>query len=103
MTGTATQQSAGSDVGPDGSVPEELVAAYRTDGFVRVRGVLDPDQVKRFRAGADSFLAAHRSETLEKQGAFTQLVNVWQRDEDLRALTLDPRLGRIAEQLAGFS
>jgi phytanoyl-CoA hydroxylase len=102
MTGTAYQLSATSDVAADGRVPDELVAAYRTDGFVRVRGVLDPDQVERFRTGAVSFLAAHRSESLEKQGAFTQLVNVWQRDDDLRALTFDPRLGRIAEQLAGF-
>jgi hypothetical protein len=90
------------DIDNDGRVPEELVSAYREHGFVRVRGVLGPDQVERFRASAGAYLAAHRAESLEKQGAFSQLVNVWQRDDDLRALTLDPRLGRVAEQLAGF-
>src|SRR5436190_22482505 len=90
------------DVDADGLVPDELVTAYREYGFVRVRGVLDPDQVERFRTSGEAFLVAHRAESLEKQGAFTQLVNVWQRDDTMRALTFDSRLGRIAEQLAGF-
>jgi phytanoyl-CoA hydroxylase len=99
---TATGQRGSSDVGADGRVPDELVAAYRESGFVRVRGVLDPEQVERFRTSAEAFLSAHRAESLEQRGAFSQLVNVWRRDDNLRALSLDPRLGRIAEQLAGF-
>jgi hypothetical protein len=91
-----------SDVDSDGLVAEELVSAYREYGFVRVRGAVEPDRVERFRASAEAFLAAHRAESLEKQGAFSQLVNVWQQDDDLRALTLDPGLARVAEQLAGF-
>lgn len=97
-----TSTTAGSDVGADGRVSDELVTAYREDGFVRVRGVLDPERVERFRAAAEAYLAAHRAESLEKLGAFSQLVNVWRHDDGLRALTLDRRLGRIAEQLAGF-
>jgi phytanoyl-CoA hydroxylase len=102
MSWVTTEQSGRSDIGTDGLVPDELVTAYREYGFVRVRGVLDPGQVERFRSRAEAFLMAHRGESLEKQGAFSQLVNVWQRDDTLRMLTLDPRLGRIAEQLAGF-
>jgi phytanoyl-CoA dioxygenase PhyH len=102
MTWLTTEQSRKSDIGSGGLVPHELVSAYREYGFVRVRGVLDPDQVERFRTGAEGFLTAHRAESLEKRGAFSQLVNVWQRDDELGALTLDPRLGRIAEQLAGY-
>jgi phytanoyl-CoA hydroxylase len=102
MTWLTTEQSGRSDIGTDGLVPDELVSTYREYGFVRVRGVLDPDQVERFRTSAEAFLVAHRAESLEKQGAFSQLVNVWQRDDNLRVLTFDPRLGRIAEQLAGF-
>ncbi|MFG6192732.1 phytanoyl-CoA dioxygenase family protein [Nonomuraea sp. JJY05] len=98
-----TTEQSGSDVGADGRVPDALVAAYREHGFVRVRGVLDAGQVERFRAGAEAFLEAHRGESLEKQGTFSQLVNVWQRDQTLRELTFDARIGRIAEQLAGFS
>ncbi|NUU21617.1 MAG: phytanoyl-CoA dioxygenase family protein [Streptomycetaceae bacterium] len=99
---TEMSERTGGDVGADGRVPEELVAAYRAHGFVRVRGVLAPEQVERFRAGAEAFLAAHRAESVEKQGVFSQLVNVWQRDATLRELTFDARVGRIAEQLAGF-
>ena len=101
MTTTTTEQSR-SDLGADGTVPDELVQAYREHGFVRVRGVLEPERAERFRAGAEAFLAAHRAESLEQRGVFSQLVNVWQRDRTLRELTLDRRLGRIAEQLAGF-
>jgi phytanoyl-CoA hydroxylase len=95
-------EAAISDIDAGGRVRDELVAAYRQHGFVRVRGVLEPDQVERFRTAAEAYLAAHRTESLEKADVFRQLVNVWQRDETLRELTLDRRLGRIAEQLAGF-
>ncbi|MBE1536928.1 phytanoyl-CoA dioxygenase family protein [Actinomadura algeriensis] len=90
------------DIGPDGRLPDDLVSRYRENGFVRVRGVLGPEQVERFGAAVEAYLESHREESLEKGGAFSQLVNVWQRDEALRALTFDRRLGRIAEQLAGF-
>ncbi|MEU8125486.1 phytanoyl-CoA dioxygenase family protein [Spirillospora sp. NPDC049024] len=91
-----------SDIGPDGRLPADLVSSYREHGFVRVRGVLGPEQVERFRAAAEAYLDAHRGDSLEKGGTFSQLVNVWQPDETLRDLTFDRRLGRIAEQLAGF-
>ncbi|MFI7673773.1 phytanoyl-CoA dioxygenase family protein [Actinophytocola sp. NPDC049390] len=97
-----TDQTAASEVDGDGRVPEELVDAYREHGFVRVRGVLEPDRVERLRAHAEAFLTAHRADSLEQRGTFSQLVNVWRQDENLRALTFDPRLGRVAEQLAGF-
>ncbi|MFF5263949.1 phytanoyl-CoA dioxygenase family protein [Actinomadura viridis] len=95
-------ERAAGDVGAGGKIPEELVAAYRRDGFVRVRGVLDADEVERFRAAAEAFLEAHRAESLETSGTFSQLVNVWRRDPTLRRLSLHPRIGRIAERLAGF-
>ena len=90
MTWITAGQSGRSDIGADGLVPDDLVAAYREYGFVRVRGVLGRHQVERFRTSAEAFLMAHRAESLERQGAFTQLVNVWQRDDNLRALTIDP-------------
>ncbi|TDD94530.1 phytanoyl-CoA dioxygenase family protein [Jiangella asiatica] len=91
-----------SDVDATGKVADALVAEYRKNGFVRVRGVLEPPEVERFRIAAEDFLEAHRSESLETGGVFSQLVNVWQRDPSLRELTLHARLGRVAEQLAGF-
>jgi ectoine hydroxylase-related dioxygenase (phytanoyl-CoA dioxygenase family) len=99
---TAPDPTSWSDVGPDGRVPEHLVTSYRENGFVRVRGVLDPEEVARYRDQATQYLKEHRSERLQQDKIFSQLVNVWKQDETLRGLTLHPRLGRIAEQLAGF-
>ncbi|MEU5876233.1 phytanoyl-CoA dioxygenase family protein [Spirillospora sp. NPDC047279] len=93
---------ADTDLDADGRVSQQLVDAYRQDGFVRVRGVLDQGEIERFRAAAEDYLETHRAESLETGATFSQLVNVWRRDPTLRDLTLDRRLGRIAERLAGF-
>jgi phytanoyl-CoA hydroxylase len=90
-----------SDLSPDRQLQHGLVEAYRRDGFVRVRGAFRPDEVERFRAGAESFLETHRGESYAKDAVFTQLVNVWRQDATIRALTLHPRLAALAEQLAG--
>ncbi|MBM7791405.1 phytanoyl-CoA dioxygenase family protein [Tenggerimyces flavus] len=92
-----------SDVDAGGRISDELIASYRDNGFVRIRGILEPDEVERFRAGEAAFLEAHRAEGLNyDRKVFTQLVNVWQHDEVARELTLHPRIGRVAEQLAGI-
>ncbi|SDU68306.1 phytanoyl-CoA dioxygenase family protein [Jiangella alkaliphila] len=101
MTSTTTDEKV-SDVYAGGRVPEQVVTDYRENGFVRVRGVLGADEIVRFKAAAEAYLEAHRAESLEQQGVFSQLVNVWQHDETLRDLTFHRRLGRVAEQLAGF-
>lgn len=80
------------------------IESYRADGFVRVPGVLAPEEVERFAAAARSYVERHRDESHAKNYAekvFTQLVNVWQHDETLRGLTLHPRLAAVATQLAG--
>lgn len=91
-----------SDLTPDGTLPRALVDQYRKNGFVRIRGALTADEVARFRAAAAAYLATHRADSLAKDGVFTQLVNVWQRDEGMKLLTLHPRLAGVAEQLAGI-
>jgi phytanoyl-CoA hydroxylase len=91
------------DLTPDGRLPQELVDAYRTNGFVRIRGMLTTEEVAHFNAAAKAYLDRHRSESLHTDGVFTQLVNVWQHDEAMKQLTLHPRIARVAEQLAGFS
>jgi ectoine hydroxylase-related dioxygenase (phytanoyl-CoA dioxygenase family) len=90
-----------SDLDENGLLPDELVRYYRENGFVRVRGVLEPQQVETFRRAAAAYLDRHRSESLEDTGVFSQLVNVWRYDDTMRGLTLHPRLARIAAQLAG--
>lgn len=90
-----------SDVDASGKVPDELVQSYRQDGFVRVRGILAPAEVERFRRAAEAYLDAHRAESYSRSPVFTQLVNVWRHDTVLRELTLHPRLAQVAECLAG--
>ncbi len=94
-------QERNSDVDTTGTVDAGLVEAYRKDGFVRVRGVLEPDEVAKFCAAAEDYLAAYRADSYSKDAVFVQLVNVWQRDETIRQLTLHPRVARVAEQLSG--
>lgn len=79
---------------------ENTVAAFRRDGFVHVPGVLDPAEVERFRRATER---VHAEEDGLNPGdtAFTQIVNVWKIDPELRTLTLHPALGALATQLAG--
>ncbi len=77
----------------------EAIESYRQRGFVRVSGVISPEEVERFRQAAQGL--AERKESLSKSGTFTQLVNAWQEDEDMKALTLHANVAGIAEKLAG--
>lgn len=81
------------------TVSDELVAAYRRDGVVRVPQVLDPEAVARFHAAALAAKQAHPPQ--RDRPTFTQLVNVWRHDPRMRELTLDAGLARIATQLTG--
>lgn len=104
-TATTTTVIPHTDLEESGRVPGPLVEQFRRDGFVRVRGVLDPGEVDRFRVAAETFLAAHRGEGLTagrpQEKIFTQLVNVWRQDAAMRELTLHPALAGLAEQLTG--
>ncbi|GAB3925750.1 hypothetical protein GCM10011575_06410 [Microlunatus endophyticus] len=90
------------DVDDDGNLPAELIDTYRTDGVVRIRGMLKPEEVQTFLAAEQAFHQRHKQDSLDKQGTFTQLVNVWQQDETLAQLTLHPRIAAAAKQLTGI-
>jgi ectoine hydroxylase-related dioxygenase (phytanoyl-CoA dioxygenase family) len=76
------------------------VEDYRRDGFVRIPGVLAPEEVARFREAA--LAAAERLPARQYKGEpFTQLVNTWQADPTLAELTRHPRVAALAEALAG--
>ncbi len=78
---------------------EEVMHSYRERGFVRVPNVISKEEAERFRQAALGL--AERMESLSKTGTFTQLVNAWREDMDLRDLTLHPNLAALAERLAG--
>jgi phytanoyl-CoA hydroxylase len=81
-------------------VPADVIDRYRRDGFVHLPGVLDPDEVARCRDAAVELSTTMESQRYKGE-PFTQLVNVWQRDERIGSLTTSPRIAQLAETLAG--
>lgn len=84
------------------SLPAELIEQYRRDGFVRVPSIFTPEETARFREAAMACDERLTSLTTgSTQRVFRQLLNVWREDPVVRGLTLHPRLGGIAQRLAG--
>jgi phytanoyl-CoA hydroxylase len=80
---------------------DRLVESYRRDGFVHVAGLLELDEVGRFREAAEAVAMRVAPMTGYRGNPFTQLVNVWRQDETLGALTRHSAIGALAERLAG--
>lgn len=80
-------------------VTADQIAAYRRDGFVHIPSLLSREEAFSFREAALG--ASERLRVLDSGPIFTQLVNVWQEDEGMRALTLHPAVGAVAEALSG--
>jgi phytanoyl-CoA hydroxylase len=83
---------------PD-SLDDSLIQAYQTQGFTRVSGILSKEEA------ADYYTIALDIMDREKDPmggrVFTQIVNVWQKDDQIRPLTLHPNVAAVAERLAG--
>lgn len=89
-----------SDVAPDGTLSLERIEQYRRDGFVRVRGVFSRQEALGFRKIAQA--VSERMKSMDYDSPiFAQSVNPWRDDQALRRLSLDARLGVLAQQLAG--
>jgi phytanoyl-CoA hydroxylase len=82
------------------TLPADVVETYRRDGFVHIPALLDPDEVARYRDAAIELSTTMESQRYKGE-PFTQLVNVWQRDERIASLTMSPRIAELAETLAG--
>ncbi|MCO6007096.1 phytanoyl-CoA dioxygenase family protein [Actinoallomurus purpureus] len=83
---------------PD-DLSDEMVSAYRREGFIHLPGVISAQEAKRF---ADAAMTARRALTDHHSGSiFTQLLQLWQHDQTLRELTLNPDLADLATRLAG--
>jgi ectoine hydroxylase-related dioxygenase (phytanoyl-CoA dioxygenase family) len=81
------------------AVSAETIAAYQRDGFVQVPNIISRQEAQHFAAAAES--ASNRLKALSNEPMFRQLVNVWQQDETMKALTLHANVASAAEQLAG--
>lgn len=84
------------------TIPDLTVESYRSRGFVHVPGILDAAEVERFRTAVEQF-REHATVLYGKtQQVFAQYVDAWQRDATLAELTRHPRIGAVAERLAGM-
>ncbi len=78
-----------------------LLESYRHNGFVHVPGIISRSEAEHFRVAA--LEASERLKALSDAAMFRQLVNVWQQDETMKALTLHSSVASAAEQLSGVA
>lgn len=88
-------------------VTTEEVAAFDRDGFVVLRGILDPAVVLAMAEPVDRALSAPETADVGafagkgEQPAFRAGVDHWRADSDFAAFSLDPALGAISARLLG--
>lgn len=99
---------------------QDEIYRYRRDGFVIVDDLLDADELTQWREVVEHAVTERRGRSfaaptvIERDtdrmseedrryygNVFTQQVNLWQTDEDMRALMFDARLGKLMADLAG--
>lgn len=79
---------------------DTIVEAYQKDGFVKIEGLITREEALRFRKAALN--ATEKLNDLSAGGQiFAQYVNVWTKDEDMKQLTLHPKIAKMAKLLAG--
>jgi hypothetical protein len=88
-------------------LPADAPARYRRDGFIHLPEVFDPALLDHFAGPIAREVARHEHHyppmaartTYDK--AFQQVVNLWTRDDDARALVFSRRLAGLAARLMG--
>jgi ectoine hydroxylase-related dioxygenase (phytanoyl-CoA dioxygenase family) len=89
----------------------EQIERYQQDGVVVIEGLLDAEELQTWRTHVDAAVASRQGRKLAngdmKSGdsyydkVFTQRLNLWVDHAGMRGLMLDPRLGKMAAELAG--
>ena len=101
------EQGALPDLSAEYPLDEAVIAAYRRDGHVTLRGVLSPGEVAAYRAQIREATFEKNRETRplaerDTYGkAFLQTQNLRRRHEGARAFVLSRRLAKIAADLMG--
>jgi phytanoyl-CoA hydroxylase len=97
------------------NLSQEQINEYRSNGFVVIDDFLTSDELEMWREAVDEAVSARGTTKLagREQDArwqssdnyydkvFVQRINLWQDSEKVRKLMLDPRLGKMAAELAG--
>jgi phytanoyl-CoA hydroxylase len=81
------------------TLSDDLIQAYRQQGFVKIPGIISCEEAEEYRAAALEL--AQRMRSLHTGPIFTQLVNSWRESDAIKRLTLHPNVAGIAGKLAG--
>ncbi len=84
------------------TVSDEQIERFRQDGFVKIEGIISKEEAAFYRDAALEHPKKFQDEGRDKP-VFTQRVNCWRVDSRMRALTLHPNIGAIAEKLTGIA
>lgn len=91
---------------------QEQIDAYQENGFVVIHDFLTPEELNTWREAVDEAVRNRGQQRIlqreEKEReesyydyVFVQRVNLWQDNERVRRLILDPAIGKMATELAG--
>ncbi len=81
----------------------ESIELFQENGFIRVRGLISPEEVEQYKAAVEEALFEERKKDPEqtKQPVFEQRVGLWQQYPKVKSLSLHPRIVSFAKQLTG--
>jgi ectoine hydroxylase-related dioxygenase (phytanoyl-CoA dioxygenase family) len=93
------------DIDSPYSLSAEHVAAFRRDGFIKLKQVLSPETLAHYGAEITRLTIElnTQSKPMEERStydrAFLQVMNLWEHSEVVQRFVLGRRLGRIAAEL----
>jgi ectoine hydroxylase-related dioxygenase (phytanoyl-CoA dioxygenase family) len=89
------------------ALSSDAIEQYRADGFIRLSGVLDPQELVQYGSEITRLTLALNTQDkpLEERGtydrAFLQVMNLWRESAVVRRFVFGQRLASIAAQLMG--
>lgn len=93
------------DIDSPYTLTAEHIAAFRRDGFIKLKQVLSPETLAHYGTEITRLTIAlnTQSKPLEERStydrAFLQVMNLWEHSEVVKRFVLGQRLGRIAAEL----
>jgi phytanoyl-CoA hydroxylase len=82
------------------TLSDDLIQAYRRQGFVKIPGIISREEAEAYRAAA--LALAERNRSYHTGPIFTQLVNAWRDSDEIKQLTMHPGVSGVARKLAGM-
>ena len=91
------------DMKNDNEITEESVQAFNDNGFLRIPGLLTPEEAARCADLVMTAVEDANNKDLQtgETAIFAQFVNLWTVNEAVKGLSMHPKLISIVKQLAG--